>query len=115
MKRCTVCGEIVADDVEICPVCKAKTFVPVEESKTVYVAEHHVGDGVVEDKEAGDGGRADLQALFEASLCPYGSGGGRQAAEGVRVSAGESAPCRICPMGEEGMDIPIWQPLYHCF
>ena len=29
MKRCTVCGEIVADDVTECPVCHAKTFAPV--------------------------------------------------------------------------------------
>lgn len=60
MKRCTVCGEIVADDVEVCPVCKAKTFVPVNESKTVYAAEHHVGDGVVEDKEVMEGLRANF-------------------------------------------------------
>ncbi len=60
MKRCTVCGEIVADDVEVCPVCKAKTFTPVEESKTVYVAEHHIGDGVVEDKEVMEGLRANF-------------------------------------------------------
>ena len=54
MKRCTVCGEIVADDVEVCPVCKAKTFVPVEE-KTKYACEHVVGDGVCDDKEIMDG------------------------------------------------------------
>lgn len=60
MKRCTVCGEIVADDVEVCPVCKAKTFAPVEETKTVYAAEHHVGDGVVEDKEVMEGLRANF-------------------------------------------------------
>ena len=54
MKRCTVCGEIVADDVEVCPVCKAKTFVPVEE-KAKYACEHVVGDGVCDDKEIMDG------------------------------------------------------------
>ena len=57
MKRCTVCGEIVADDVEVCPVCKAKTFAPVEE-QAAYACEHHVGDGVVEDKEVMEGLRA---------------------------------------------------------
>ena len=57
MKRCTVCGEIVADDVDVCPVCKAKTFVPVEE-KAGYACEHHVGDGVVEDAEVMAGLRA---------------------------------------------------------
>ena len=30
MKKCVVCGEIVEDGVEVCPVCKAKKFVPVE-------------------------------------------------------------------------------------
>ena len=59
MKRCTVCGEIVADDVEVCPVCKAKTFVPVEETDAPkFACEHHVGDGVVEDKEVMEGLRA---------------------------------------------------------
>ena len=60
MKKCTVCGEIVADDVDVCPVCKAKTFAPVEEGKAAYVAEHHVGDGVVEDKEVMEGLRANF-------------------------------------------------------
>ena len=54
MKRCTVCGEIVADDVEVCPVCKAKTFAPVEE-KAKFACEHVVGDGVCDDKEIMDG------------------------------------------------------------
>ncbi|MGN0824631.1 MAG: ferritin family protein [Candidatus Coproplasma sp.] len=57
MKRCTVCGEIVADDVDVCPVCKAKTFAPVEE-KAGYACEHHVGDGVVDDAEVMAGLRA---------------------------------------------------------
>ena len=48
MKRCTVCGEIVADDVTECPVCHAKTFAPVADKPT-YACEHHVGDDVVED------------------------------------------------------------------
>lgn len=52
MKRCTVCGEIVEDDVEVCPVCKAKTFKPVEVSeKPVFACEHVVGEGQVEDAE----------------------------------------------------------------
>ncbi|MBE7088852.1 MAG: NADH peroxidase [Clostridiales bacterium] len=57
MKRCVVCGEIVADEVEVCPVCKAKKFVPVEE-KVTYACEHRVGDGVVEDAEIMEGLRA---------------------------------------------------------
>ncbi len=60
MKRCTVCGEIVADDVDVCPVCKAKTFTPVEEGKAAYACEHKVGEGVVEDKEIMDGLRANF-------------------------------------------------------
>ncbi len=57
MKRCAVCGEIVADDVEVCPVCKAKKFIPIEESKGApqFACEHHVGDGVVEDAEVMQG------------------------------------------------------------
>ena len=55
MKRCAVCGELVEDDVEVCPVCKAKKFTPVEEPKAgekpAFACEHHVGDGVVEDQE----------------------------------------------------------------
>ena len=66
MKRCAVCGEVVADDVEVCPVCKAKKFVPVEESK--FACEHHVGDGKVEDKEVMDG----LHANFEGECCEVG-------------------------------------------
>ena len=61
MKRCTVCGEIVADDVEVCPVCKAKTSVPVEEPDgPKFACEHHVGDGVVEDAEVMEGLRANF-------------------------------------------------------
>ena len=53
MKRCAICGEVVADEVEVCPVCKAKKFTPVEESQgaPAFACEHHVGDGVVEDAE----------------------------------------------------------------
>ena len=54
MKKCTVCGEIVEDGVEVCPVCKAKTFVPVAESAS-FVCEHVVGDGKVDDKEIMEG------------------------------------------------------------
>lgn len=54
MKRCAVCGEIVADDVEECPVCHAKRFEPVVENEG-FACEHHVGDGVVEDMEVMQG------------------------------------------------------------
>lgn len=59
MKRCAICGEIVEDDVDVCPVCKATKFVPVEEEK--FACEHHVGDGVVEDEEIMAGLRSNFQ------------------------------------------------------
>ena len=59
MKRCALCGEIVADDVEVCPVCKAKKFVPVE-AENKFACEHVVGDGVCNDKEIMDGLRANF-------------------------------------------------------
>lgn len=55
MKRCVVCGEIVEDDVEVCPVCKAKKFEPIGEEKPAFACEHVVGDGKVDDKEIMDG------------------------------------------------------------
>lgn len=61
MKRCTVCGEIVADDVEVCPVCKARTFTPVEEKAAAFACEHVVGDGVCDDQEIMEGLRANFQ------------------------------------------------------
>ena len=58
MKRCVVCGEIVEDGVEICPVCKAKKFEPIGNEKPAYACEHIVGEGQVEDKEILEGLRA---------------------------------------------------------
>lgn len=55
MKRCVVCGEIVEDNVDVCPVCKAKKFEPLNNEKAAYACEHAVGDGKVEDKEITDG------------------------------------------------------------
>ncbi len=57
MKRCVICGEIVEDDVEVCPVCKATKFTPVEE-QTKFACEHVVGDGVCDDAEIMEGLRA---------------------------------------------------------
>lgn len=53
MKRCAVCGEILEDGVEVCPVCGAKKFEPVNDGK--FACEHVVGDGKVDDKEIMDG------------------------------------------------------------
>lgn len=59
MKRCVVCGEIVEDDVEVCPVCKAKKFEPIAADEAPkYACEHVIGDGQVEDKEIMEGLRA---------------------------------------------------------
>lgn len=59
MKRCVVCGEIVEDDVEVCPVCKAKKFEPVAANETPkFACEHVIGDGQVEDAEIMEGLRA---------------------------------------------------------
>ncbi len=59
MKRCAVCGEIVADDVEVCPVCKATKFVPIEESKEIkFACEHEVGVAQGLDAEVVEGLRA---------------------------------------------------------
>ena len=57
MKKCVVCGEIVEDGVEVCPVCKAKKFVPVE-GEAKFACEHVVGEGKVEDAEIVEGLRA---------------------------------------------------------
>ena len=67
MKRCVVCGEIVEDGVEVCPVCKAKKFEPITGKKT-FVCEHVVGDGKVEDKEIMEG----LQANFAGECTEVG-------------------------------------------
>lgn len=58
MKKCLVCGEIVEDDVDVCPVCKAKKFEKIDGSKTTYACEHTVGAGKVEDEEIMEGLRA---------------------------------------------------------
>lgn len=60
MKKCVVCGEILEDDVEVCPVCKAKKFEPVGNEKAPFACEHKVGDGKVEDKEILDGLKANF-------------------------------------------------------
>lgn len=60
MKKCVVCGEILEDDVEVCPVCKARKFEPVSGEKAPFACEHKVGDGKVEDKEILDGLKANF-------------------------------------------------------
>lgn len=55
MKKCVVCGEIVEDGVDVCPVCKAKKFEAISNESATYACVHAVGDGKVEDKEILDG------------------------------------------------------------
>ena len=44
MKRCAICGEVVEDDVMVCPVCKATKFVPIDESAEIkFACVHEVG------------------------------------------------------------------------
>ena len=59
MKKCAVCGEIVEDGVEVCPVCKAKKFVPVA-GEAKFACEHVVGDGKVDNEEIMEGLRANF-------------------------------------------------------
>ena len=62
MKRCAVCGEIVADDVTVCPVCKATKFVPIEENADIkFACEHEVGVAQGLDAEVVEGLRAHFQ------------------------------------------------------
>lgn len=59
MKKCAVCGAIVEDGVDVCPVCGAKKFEPVT-GEAKFACEHVVGDGMVEDKEIVEGLRANF-------------------------------------------------------
>ncbi|MCD8293914.1 MAG: NADH peroxidase [Clostridia bacterium] len=67
MKRCVICGEIVDDDVAVCPVCKQSKFEPIEEASKAeadacLATVHGVGDGNVGNKEINDGLRANYTA-----------------------------------------------------
>ena len=55
MKRCLVCGCVVEDGVTRCPQCGATKFEAIDENKTSWACEHHVGDGKVEDAEVMQG------------------------------------------------------------
>ena len=68
MKKCAVCGEIVEDDVNVCPVCKATKFTPVSSEKAAYACEHVVGEGKVDDKELLEG----LKAHFSGECTEVG-------------------------------------------
>lgn len=48
-KVCAVCGCVVEDGVDKCPQCGATKFNAYEGTSSVWAAEHHVGDGKVED------------------------------------------------------------------
>ena len=62
MKRCAICGEIVADDVTVCPVCKATKFVPIEENAELkFACVHEVGVAKGLDEEVVKGLRANFE------------------------------------------------------
>ncbi len=59
--RCSVCGEILDEGVEVCPVCGAKKdkFVEITDDTKVLATEHILGEGLkCGDKEIIDGLRA---------------------------------------------------------
>ena len=64
--RCLVCGYVYEGEnpPERCPQCGApkEKFVEIKESaEPQWACEHHIGDGVVEDKEVMEGLRAHFQ------------------------------------------------------
>ena len=62
MKRCAICGEIVADDVQVCPVCKATKFVPIDETAELkFACVHEVGVAKGLDEEVVKGLRANFE------------------------------------------------------
>jgi rubrerythrin len=60
MKKCVICGEVVADDVAVCPVCKATKFNPIEETAVKFACEHEVGIANGLDPEVVEGLRANF-------------------------------------------------------
>ena len=70
--RCTVCGEILDEGVEVCPVCGARAdkFVEITEEETEGLAtEHKIGEGMeCGDKEIIDG----LKMHFNAECIEVG-------------------------------------------
>ena len=62
MKRCAICGEVVEDDVMVCPVCKATKFVPIDESAEIkFACVHEVGVAKGLDEEVVKGLRANFE------------------------------------------------------
>ena len=68
---CTVCGEVIESDEmpERCPVCRAKTFKPLEEGvEKVYADEHRIGVAKGLDEEVVKG----LRDHFNGECCEVG-------------------------------------------
>ena len=69
--RCTICGEVVESDEmpERCPVCRAKTFEPIDESaEKIYADEHRIGVAKGLDEEVVKG----LRDNFNGECCEVG-------------------------------------------
>ena len=69
--RCTICGEVIESDEmpERCPVCRAKTFEPIEEgAEKVYADEHRIGVAKGLDEEVVKG----LRDNFNGECCEVG-------------------------------------------
>ncbi|MGL4392109.1 MAG: ferritin family protein [Fusobacteriaceae bacterium] len=61
--RCTVCGEVLNEGVEVCPVCKATKdkFVEIKEDGKIWATEHKIGEGTAcGDKEIIEGLKANF-------------------------------------------------------
>lgn len=70
--RCTVCGEILDENVEVCPVCKAtkEKFEEIKEGEArVWATEHIIGEGLKCDDEEIIAG---LRANFEGECTEVG-------------------------------------------
>jgi len=70
--RCTVCGEVINEGVEVCPVCKATKdkFIAIEDTgERVWATEHKIGEGMAcGDEEI----IAGLKANFEGECTEVG-------------------------------------------
>ncbi len=88
--RCKVCGEIITEGMEVCPVCKVgpdKWEEIVEGNERVWATEHKIGEGLAcGDEEIIAGLRANFEG--ECKVC------GEIITEGMEV-------CPVCKVGPD--------------